>query len=234
MVVSILTLMAFAQPRWLAALTIFKRQGSQNLWTVQIELDPGSDRKRRRAWYTVRGSRRDAQRRRTELLRAQQTGTYFEPNRMTVATLLERWLSTKNDLANKTRERYAEIVRVHLTPAFGQNLLEKLRPLDIQDYYTRAKTSGRIRGGGPLAARTVLHHHRILREALQQAVHWRLLSVNPADAVEAPRAVRAEIHALDEAEAARLIKRGAGTRLEVPITLAVTCGMRRGEILAAR
>jgi len=215
--------------------SIFKRKASQDTWTIVLELDPGADRKRRRAWYTVRGSYRDAQRKRTELLQAQQTGTYVEPNRMTVETVLNKWVATKKDLAHKTQERYAEIVKVHLVPALGRHLLEKLRPLDIQDYYAKARASGRKRkGGGPLAARTVLHHHRVLREALQQAVRWRLLTVNPADAVEAPRAARAEIHALDEADAAKLIKLSIGTRLEIPITLALTTGMRRGELLGIR
>lgn len=215
--------------------SIFKRKGSTDTWTIVLELDAGADRKRRRAWYTVRGSYRDAQRKRTELLQAQQTGTYVEPNHMTVEVVLNKWIATKNDLAHKTRERYREIVKVHLIPALGHHLLEKLRPLDIQDYYAKARISGRKRkGGGPLAARTVLHHHRVLREALQQAVRWRLLTVNPADAVEAPRAARPEIHALDEADAANLIKLSADTRLEVPITLALTTGMRRGELLGIR
>lgn len=90
-----------------------------------------------------------------------------------------------------------------------------------------------LRMGG-LSAQTVLHHHRVLREALQQAVRWLLLARNPADAVEPPRAQRQEMRALDEQQTARLLGAAKVHRLYIPILLAVTTGMRRGEILSLR
>jgi len=56
-----------------------------------------------------------------------------------------------------------------------------------------------------LAAQTVTHHHKVLREALKQAVRWQLLAVNPADAVKPPRAEHKEIQVLDETGAAELL-----------------------------
>ena len=82
-----------------------------------------------------------------------------------------------------------------------------------------------------LSARTVLHMHRVLRSALQQAVRWQLLGRNPCDAVKPPRPERTEVNALDEKQTAQLLELAAGTRLYVPVLLAVTTGMRRGEIL---
>ncbi|MBC5806238.1 MAG: site-specific integrase [Candidatus Eremiobacter antarcticus] len=213
--------------------SIFKRKGNSP-WTIVYELDRGPNGKRRRAWTTIRGSFRDAQRKQSELVQKRQSGTNVEPNRMTVGKLLDRWLATKTDLAAKTHERYAEIVNVHLKPNLGHYVLEKLRPLDVDDYYARSRATGRRRDGGKLAARTVLQHHRVLREALQQAVRWRLLTANPVDAVTAPRAARSQVNALDEADAAQVIHFFAGTRLELPITLAITTGMRRGELLGLR
>jgi integrase len=88
--------------------------------------------------------------------------------------------------------------------------------------------------GGPLSARTVLHYHRLLHEALRHAVRWELLSRNPADAVEPPRPKVAVVHALNETECAKLRWVVADTYFALPVFLALYTGMRRGEILALR
>lgn len=140
----------------------------------------------------------------------------------------------KSNVAAKTFEGYTEFVRKHFTPALGHHPLAKLQPLHIQAYYTKALESGRRDGKGGLSARTVLHHHRVLREALQQAVKWQLLVRNPADAVEPPRPEQKQMAVLDEDQAKRLLTAAEGTRLHIPVLLAVTTGMRRGEILGLR
>jgi integrase len=85
-----------------------------------------------------------------------------------------------------------------------------------------------------LSARTVLHYHRILLQALKQAVIWRLISNNPADAVEPPVPEQKEMMALDEDQTATLIEEAKSHALYIPMLLAVTTGMRRGEVLGLR
>ena len=70
--------------------------------------------------------------------------------------------------------------------------------------------------------------------ALQHAVRWKLLVRNPADAVEPPKVERREMQVLDEHQTKRLLAVVRGTRLYIPVLLAVTTGLRRGEILALR
>lgn len=164
------------------------------------------------------------------------TGAYVEPSRITLGDYLGRWLEdyARPNVAAKTFERYSEIVRLHLIPSLGHHVLSKLQPLHIQRYYSEALASGRRDGKGGLSPQTVLHHHRVLREALQQGVKWLLLGRNPADAVEPPRARPREMRALNEAATARLLTAAEGTRLFIPILLAASTGMRRGEILGLR
>jgi integrase len=138
------------------------------------------------------------------------------------------------NVAAKMFERYAEIIRVHLVPALGHHRLTKLQPLHIQAYYSLALQSGRKDGKGGLSAQTVIHHHRVLKDALHQAVRWRLLVRNPSDAVEPPRRKEREMQVLDDKQLGTLLKGAAGKSIYVPILLAVTTGMRRGEILGLR
>ena len=104
----------------------------------------------------------------------------------------------------------------------------------ISQAYAKALASGRRDGKGGLSPRTVQYMHRILRQALQQAVRWQLLARNPADAVKPPKAERKEMKALDADEAAELIDAARETNLFIPILLALLCGIRRGEIVALR
>jgi integrase len=79
-----------------------------------------------------------------------------------------------------------------------------------------------------------LHHHRVLRTALQHAVKWRLLAINPVDATEPPRPQHQEIRVFSEEEIARVVNATKGTPLALPILVALCTGLRRGEVLGLR
>lgn len=212
------------------------RQRGEGSWTIVLDLGRDADGKRRQKWQSVRGTKRNAQRELNNLLHSLQTGSYVEPTKLTVGQYLRRWLDdyAKTNVAPKTYERYDEIARLHLIPALGHHVLTKLQPLHIQSMYSAALQNGRRKRTGGLSARTVLHHHRVLRQALQQAIRWQLLVRNPADAVEPPRPEHPEIRTLSEVESIKLMEVSADSRLHVPIILALATGMRRGEILALR
>jgi integrase len=206
-------------------------------------IEAGSERKswdaagkRRQKWHTVRGGKKDAERELTRLLHEINIGAYVEPSRMSLSDYLDRWLEhyARPSVSAKTFERYEEIIRLHLKPALGYHPLSKPQPLHIARYYAEALVSGRKDGGGGLSARSVLHHHRVLHSALRQAVKWLLLSRNPADAVDPPRPRLREMRALDEFATAKLLRAASESRLSLPVLLAVTTGLRRGEILGLR
>jgi integrase len=149
---------------------------------------------------------------------------------------MTKWLTDHVSLkvSRKTHERYSEIANNHIVPALGEIRLQQLQPVDIEGFYADALRKGRRIGEGGLSKRSVLHIHRILRQALKQAVRWKLLVHNPTDAVEPPKADRKEIVALTELETAMLLTAAGGTSFYIPALLAVTTGLRRGEILALR
>jgi integrase len=76
--------------------------------------------------------------------------------------------------------------------------------------------------------------HRVLREALQQALRWQMLPRNSADAVRPPKVERQQMQVLDTDDAVELIEAARDTSLFVPILLGVRCGLRRGEVAALR
>jgi len=205
----------------------------KNAWRLVFDLDRNHTGRRRQKVVSFNGTKRNAEIELARLISELENGGFVEPQSLTVAEYLGKWLASQkgSNVSAKTYERYEEICDRHLTPALGQYRLQKLQPMQIQSYYTEAQKTGRLDGKGGLAARTVLHHHRILRQALQQAVRWRLVSINPADAVKPPRPPRREIQTLTEQETAILLDGLSGTKFYVPSVIAVTAGLRMGEIL---
>jgi integrase len=170
------------------------------------------------------------------MLAEAQGGTWVDPGRLTVGHFLERWLEdyARQNVAPKTLETYTEFIRLHISPALGHHQISKLQPLQIQEYYALKLRSGRRDGKGGLAPRSVLHHHRLLKTAFKHAVHWQLIARNPCDAVKPPRPAEKEMGFLTTEETARLLQTAKGTRLFVPVLLAASTGMRRGELLGLR
>src|SRR5215470_9919667 len=71
--------------------------------------------KQRTATTTLRGTRKDAERELTRLLRTADTGEHVDPSRMTGRQWLETWLcAVRSEVSPKTHERYTEIVTGYL------------------------------------------------------------------------------------------------------------------------
>jgi integrase len=211
------------------------RERSPGHWAIVIDVRDPLTGKRKRRWHSFAGTKRQAQVECARLLTELKAGTYVDPSRETVSAFLERWLEHMNgQVSPRSHERYAELCRKNVVPLLGCLALSKLQPAHISQAYAKALASGRRDGTGGLSARTVTHMHRVLREALQQAVRWQLLARNPADAVKPPKVERKPMQTYDLAQTAELLAAMRGTRFFIPVVLAVLCGLRRGEIAALR
>jgi integrase len=205
-------------------------------WAIILDQrDPGTG-KRKRKWHSFRGTKRQAEVECARLITALTGGTYQEPNKVTLGDYLSRWVDhIKSQVSPKSHERYAGIVNQNIKPLLGAVLIAKLKPAQISEAYTKALAGGRRddKEGG-LAPRTVGHMHRVLKQALGQAVRWELIMRNPADAVDPPKVDWKPMQTYDLPQTADLIEAVRGTPIFIPALLAVLCGLRRGEICALR
>ena len=157
-------------------------------WAIILDIDPGPNGKRRQKWVSFSGSKRAAQNECARLITELQSGGGVDPVNITISEYFEHWLAhIRGEVSPKSFERYAEIARLNLIPMFGRTKLAKLKPVDISSGYAEALANGRQDGTGGLSPRTVTHLHRILKQALEQAVRWQLLARNPCDVVKPPR-----------------------------------------------
>ena len=149
----------------------------KNSWSIVLSMgkDPSTG-KYKQQWVSVKGTKKDADRRLAEMLHQIDTGGFVKPGKVTVAEFLERWLKdyVGPNLGPRTAEGYEHIVSRHLIPDLGSIPLLQIKPEHLQRYYSEKLSGGRLDGKGGLSPKTVRHHHVTLHDALQSAVKWGL------------------------------------------------------------
>ncbi|WP_216328038.1 site-specific integrase [Deinococcus aestuarii] len=137
---------------------------------------------------------------------------------------LLRWLAYKErDVRPSTYRTYVQNLNPVL-PHAGNRLLSALSVLDIEDLVQALHKEH-----GPRGAGRSLH---TLRMALRQAVRWQLVPLNVAENVRKPKVGRQETLVWTPAQAAKFLEAARGHRLYPLFALALSTGMRRGELLA--
>lgn len=148
--------------------------------------------------------------------------------RQTLATFAKSWLEhVKAAVRLRIFRRYRELLTLHALPVLGDVLLARLTPSQAESLHARELDSG-------LAPATVRQLHVVLHHVLQDALRKEILLRNVCDLVTVPRVPRHEIRPLSQEEAGKRLQAAAGGRLEALYMLALTTGMRQGELLGMR
>jgi integrase len=132
--------------------------------------------------------------------------------------------------------RYEINCRVHIIPELGHRQISKLSAPEIQQFLADKQDpeKRRQRKERPLAPRTVKQMFAVLRNALNVALEWRLIPYNPCQGVRPPKVPKTRYRTVIGEEVLILLERVQGHSLECLITLALTTGLREGELLGLR
>jgi integrase len=201
--------------------SVFQRKDGR--WVVQIELGDG-----KRKLYYVKTKSEGIKKLRQAQNELEQGVLATGPDQ-TVKQYLEYWLEEvhKPTIRISTYMRYRTIVYTHIIPALGDIKLQKLTPQHVNSFYRQKEKDG-------LNPNTVVIIHRLLRKALENAVKWHYVSYNASKDVSPPRTVKHEMKPLTVEQAHTLLEVVRGQKLEAILTMALTTGMRRGELMALR
>ena len=145
----------------------------------------------------------------------------------TLQEYLENWLENvhKPTIRLSTYLNYRKLLKNYLVPGLGKVKIHRLTPQQVQGFYSQKMSEG-------LAPKTVNNIHGVLHKSLDNAVKWNILPRNVCDAVTPPRIPRKEKNVLTKQQAHTLLEEVKAHRLEALLTLAITTGMREGELLA--
>jgi integrase len=145
-------------------------------------------------------------------LQAQVDDERHPKTNITVGQALDQWLDVAQ-LAETTRDRYDDLIRIYIRPTFGVLPAAKLDAETLEQFYARlqrcrALCDGRPRRGHtcrPLTGSTVRQIHYIINGALERAVRWRHLGLNKAAFAVPPPPNRPDPDPPSPEEAARLL-----------------------------
>ena len=192
-------------------------------------LDAGyRDGKRVRIWLYGK-TRAEVAEKLSDALHDHHRGLLPPPARLTVAQYLERWLTDHVTPTRRARtvESYEQMIRCHVVPTLGRVPLQKLTPPQVQHWLNDLRSSG-------LSPRTCQYARAILRSALSQALRWGVVVRNVATLVTPPSGPAYEVRFLEPDQARTLLATASTHRLSAFVVLALTLGLRRGEILGLR
>lgn len=207
------------------------RQLGKDRWQVRVSLGPQTDAEGDTSYpettRVVRGTRGDAAQ--TRLLMLAETGKriYGIGNQLTVATLLRRWLESKDDLEPTTLSDYRNYINKYLIPELGDRPVAAVTAMEIETMWRRWRDRG-------LSQRTIKLRSVPLLAAYNAAVdRWDLCTRNPARAAVVPKVRSQSKTVLPTAEQLRALMLAAvevHPVMGVVAVLAAGSGMRRGEM----
>jgi integrase len=202
--------------------SIYQRE--DGVWIGAIDLGwNGGKRSRKVVSAPTRG---EVVKRLRELQPTIAQGLVPAPDRLTVATYLSGWVTGRipGTVTTRTEELYARAVRDYINPSLGKIRLNKLAPADV----SRMLQDLEVRGYSPATKRMA---RATLRRALRMAEQDGLLNRNVASIAEGPKLDHIEGRSLSPEQAKVFLRAVKGHRCEGAYVIALSLGLRRGEIL---
>lgn len=224
----------------------YKEKRGENSWRLVVDVGEKSDGSRDRRYKTIKVEDK-ALLRTTKKLESYlndelakfkievEAGEYIAPDKMTFGAFVEEWRDkyAEEHLEEKTLYSYDVNLEKHILPVFKDKRLDQIKPLHVIDFLKRLGEPGVRKGGGTLASGTIQMNHRVLKNIFSRAVEWKVIKENPVASVQKPKVISKRNTPYNEEEVAKMFhalqKEPIHWRLFA--TLAVTTGLRRGELL---
>lgn len=211
------------------------RKGDRWYAVLYEGLDPVTGKERRR-WQPAGTTREEAEELAVRLA-AELNGRNDNVRSLTFgAYLTGQWLPGKKiTLAESTWDGYRRKIDRHILPRVGHLRIRRLRAHHLETLYDRMlhPTDGRR----PLAPKTVLEIHLIIRGALKDAANRGLVVRNVALVAHAPKLrsiPKVEQKAWTAQQLQAFLEAAAGHRLFPAFWVLAATGMRRSELLGLR
>jgi len=200
--------------------TITKR--SDDRWAGAVTLPDGT-----RKWCYGK-TQQEVVKKIAALRQERDSGLPISKERRTLADYMESWLRmAKPSLRPGTLANYSWYTRKYIIPTLGNVPLTKLNGEHVQRLLATKSAEG-------LASTTVRKIYSVLHAALNEAVALSLIPRNAATGVRKPRLRRVEMKAWNPEQARNFLAVAANDRLYALYVVALSTGLREGELMALR
>ncbi len=208
--------------------TVFQRKDGR--WQANMSLGKDETTGKRKRLTRYGKTKEEAFEELCKAREEQRQGTLIIGPDQTVKQYLEYWLEIvhKPSIRLSTYVKYRGLLDNHILPALGHLPLRKLTAEHVEAFYAQ-ENKKKI-----LCAGTIRVMHGVLHNALTHAVRRKYVMQNVCEGLKLPRYTKREKQTLTPEQAKAFLKVVREHRLDGLFLLALTTGMRRGEILALR
>jgi integrase len=213
------------------------QQRGKNSWYVTVYAGKKPDGTYKRETTTIQAKNKTE----AKLLAAQfeievKSGAYIAPEKMILSAFVGEWRKkyAEKHLAKTTLQMYMEHLNGRILPLFGHKRLDSFKTFELVSYFESKEASERADGSGDaISGSTLQLIYRALRNVFSRAKDWKIIKENPMDGVKKPKEDAREMQAYDKSEVGFLLAalEREPTSWRIMVTLAVTCGLRQGELL---
>ncbi|MGG1618214.1 tyrosine-type recombinase/integrase [Paenibacillus sp. NRS-1781] len=156
-------------------------------------------------------------------------GTFIEQSKTLYKDFMESFLNDKKmHVKRGTMTTYSSMINNHILPALGHLAISSITPRHIQDFYNDLHSNGK------LSDENIQKCHTIINESMKKAASWEMISKNPVSLVERPKARKKEMQVWTLEQAHAFLEASKDDMYYIVFLLALTTGMRKGEILGLR
>jgi len=204
-------------------------------WRYVVDFPRGSDGRRRQKKKRGFRTKAEAERALAVELQKLSTNSYILRSELTVeGFLVDQWLpSAKQTLRPSTYSSYERNIILHVIPIIGGARVQDLTAPMLNEMYQQV-ADGSPTTGNCLSPKSIRHIHTTLRKALADGMRWGVLERNAAELADPPPLKRKEMSTWSVAECQQFLHHIDGYENEPLFVLALTTGMRRGEICGLR
>ncbi|MCY7861078.1 tyrosine-type recombinase/integrase [Bacillus licheniformis] len=207
-----------------------KRDEKTKKWyyEVTVSRDPVTGkrkRKKKRGFET----KKEAESALAKLLTEIESSDYIEPSKILLADYLKDFIKIRHrELEASTFKTERGNLITHVIPELGHLPLSKITSARLQKFVNDLSTE---KGLKPSSVKKVFDPLKI---ALDRAVKLELIAKNPAKAVVLPKITRDEMTVWTKEDVERFLNFAQKDRMFMLFHLALTTGLRQGELLGLR
>ena len=167
---------------------------------------------------------------------------FTKTGKYTVGMWMDEWFENvaKIKVRASSHQTYRGYIDNHIKPSIGNIPIEKLTTMDLQKFYRKLLTKGRIERieskdqPKGLSAKTVRNINQVISSAMDLAVAQKIIPANPTNACALPKIEHQEMQTIPAEQLQVFLLEAKATGVYEMYYIELATGLRRGELLGLK
>ena len=167
---------------------------------------------------------------------------FTKTGKYTVGIWMDEWFENvaKIKVRASSHQTYRGYIDNHIKPNIGNIPIEKLTTMDLQKFYRKLLTKGRVERieskdqPKGLSAKTVRNINQVISSAMDLAIAQKIIPSNPTNACELPKVEHQEMQTIPVEQLQAFLQEAKATGVYEMYYIELATGLRRGELLGLK